>query len=82
MICYIKSNIFTVADITVLDSGTCSLTTNTYCRANCKKNTLFKNLLGHNTETHFITKYKETLTCTCTSDDTVINNRTTIYCNL
>lgn len=54
MICYIKSNIFTVTDVTVLDSGTCSLTTNTYCRANCA----------------------------CTSDDTVINNRATIYCNL
>lgn len=37
MVCNIKSNIFTVADVTVFNSRTSSLATNTYCRANWKK---------------------------------------------
>lgn len=55
MICYVKSNIFTVTDIAVLDSGTCSLTTNTYGGTNWKEKYLLKILLN-NTVTQFYYK--------------------------
>jgi hypothetical protein len=38
MICYIKSDVFTVTDVTMLDSGTRPLATDTHCRTNCKRN--------------------------------------------
>lgn len=58
MICYIKFNIFIVVDIIVFDGGICFLIINIYCRVNCKKNNLFKNLLGNNKVIYFIIKYK------------------------
>lgn len=35
MICYIEADVFTVTDVTMLDSGTRPLTADTHCRANC-----------------------------------------------